>query len=68
LLAHTYYHKGKAANIPRLAKIVVNALKTELIKIIVLPNMEDFQLPKFKGQNGGMYYNPHYQLGLLNNR
>jgi len=43
---------GKVANIPRIAKIVVNALKTEMLKIIVLPNMEDFQLPKFKGQKG----------------
>lgn len=39
---------------PRLAKIIVNALKTELLKFVVLPNMEDFQLPKFKGQKGGM--------------
>lgn len=44
---------GKVANIPRLAKIIVNALKTELLKFVVLPNMEDFQLPKFKGQKGG---------------
>jgi len=39
----------KITHLPKLAQIVVYALKSELLQILVLPNMDDFPFPKLKG-------------------
>ena len=58
-------HNKKLTNLPKIAHIVVNALKSELIQIMVLPNMDDFPIPKLKGMATGIVIVVVWLLPLL---
>jgi hypothetical protein len=45
----------KVPNLSKITTVVVNALKTGLLELVVFPNMEDFPIPKLKGQHSGMH-------------
>ena len=40
------------AGFPKLTKIIVNKIKQELVEMLVMPEMDDLPIPKFKAPNG----------------